>query len=426
MCEYIPFTVLKTAFSWLQLEVPDNLLKTEKGKLRPLYENAVTLFRENAEWEGVLGLNIFNHRLVNRRPVPGSFSKDPNPSYWTDHETLLAMGWLQRQGCFINSSSRVHEAITTVAHDPVNEFHPVRDYLRECRQKWDGQERLPYWLHMIFGAPDDEITRAFARCWLISAAARVMHSGIKADHVLALLGIQGTRKSSAIEILARDTEWYATVNCDLQGKDARLALHGKWIIELAELASVRKSQREQVKTFLSERIDHFRPPYGRVAEDFPRSCVFIATTNDYEFLNDPTGGRRFWPVECSKIDLDMLREIREQLWGEALAHYEQGEPWWLTDEEEKLARELQADHYEPGPRFEIIRDYVERGHGRVTIREIWETVLGIPRDRVSQRDMNEIADALKYLGWRRKQIRDKGKVQWWYVSPTPLPPMGKF
>ena len=92
----------------------------------------------------------------------------------------------------------------------------------------------------------------------------------------------------------------------------------------------------------------------------------------------------------------------------------------------QLARELQADHYEPGPRFEIIRDYVERGHGRVTIREIWETVLGIPRDRVSQRDMNEIADALKYLGWRRKQIRDKGKVQWWYVSPTPLPPMGKF
>ena len=113
---------------------------------------------------------------------------------------------------------------------------------------------------------------------------------------------------------------------------AALQLHGNWIIELGELAAMSRSDLESTKGFLARTIDKYRPPYGRITVEQPRRCVFVGTTNSLTFLKDETGNRRFWPIECSSIDTDSLRSLRDQLFAEAVAAYRAGEKWWLEDE----------------------------------------------------------------------------------------------
>ena len=96
-----------------------------------------------------------------------------------------------------------------------------------------------------------------------------------------------------------------------------------------------------MKAFLTRRYDDFRPPYQRRNVQTPRQCVFTGSTNDQQYLRDPTGNRRFWPVRLSTplsdADLAALEGARDQLWAEALAAYRAGEPWHLTHDENALA-----------------------------------------------------------------------------------------
>lgn len=123
-------------------------------------------------------------------------------------------------------------------------------------------------------------------------------------------------------------------------------LQGKWIIEFADLVRMGTAEANTLKGFITRRSDHFRPPYGRRVADFPRQCVFAASTNDSTYLNDPTGARRFWPVECHNIDLESLKRDVDQLWAEALILFRDKQTWWIDDPETlDLARTEQSGRY---------------------------------------------------------------------------------
>jgi putative DNA primase/helicase len=185
--------------------------------------------------------------------------------------------------------------------------------------------------------------------------ARIIDPGCQADHTLLLEGPQGNRKSTALRILAGD-EYLTDHISDLGSKDSRIELHGKWILELAELDNVRRGQMEKVKAFLTARVDNFRLPYGRITEAVPRSCVFAATVNDKTPLTDETGARRFWPVRCGTVDVEAVERDRDQLWAKAFQQYYEGAIWWLDSAElNTLAAE------EPGrPRSLVISTEVRR------------------------------------------------------------------
>ena len=226
--------------------------------------------------------------------------------------------------------------------------HPVRERLNGL--KWDGTARLDSWLTDYLGVEpatgyDAEKSQAHRYTsevglrWLISAVARVYQPGCKADHCLILEGPQGVGKSTAAATLALEDAWFADEIADLGTKDSAQDLRGKWIIELGELSALKRGEIERVKAFMSRKVDHYRPSYGRRSQDFPRQCVFIGITNADAYLGDETGGRRFWPVKVGKIDLEKLKADREQLWAEAVAAYRAGEKWWLDKATEALARE---------------------------------------------------------------------------------------
>jgi hypothetical protein len=267
---------------------------SKSGSPRPerLLANAMIALRYAPDWDGVVGFNSFSQRVVTLSETPWGTSAG---TLWSDVEDSLTTEWLQKEGGIFVSSDVVAEAVQTVAQE--RQFHPVRKYLEGL--VWDGVRRIDNWLATYLGCQESEFIRAVGPRWLISAAARVFKPGCQVDCVLLLEGPQGLKKSSALRALVGD-EWFTDHLAELGSKDSRLDLLGKWVVEMSELASLRKTETEKVKAFLTARTDHFRPPYGRRAMDVPRQNVFAASTNEQQPLVDSTGNRRFWPASCGR------------------------------------------------------------------------------------------------------------------------------
>ena len=256
---------------------------------------------------------------------------------------------------------------------------------------------------------------------MISAVARIYRPGCKFDHALILEGPQGPGKSTIAEILALDREWFADEIADLGSKDAAQDLAGKWIVEIAELSALRRSEVERVKAFFSRSVDHYRPSYGRRSQDFPRRCVFIGSTNAHEYLADQTGNRRFWPIRIGTIDLAGLRLDVDQLWAEAVVAYRNGEQWWLDAATEPVA----ADEQEKRRKVDVWEQDVLRWAdsilaepGIVTIGTLLERAIGMPLKDRDQAAAIRVGNILTAAGWMRRQKRIGSDRVRYYVPPS--------
>jgi predicted P-loop ATPase len=214
----------------------------------------------------------------------------------------------------------------------------------------------------------------------------------------------------------------------LATKDSRLEVAGVWIVELSELAAIRRSEVERVKSFLSTAVDAYRPPYGHRVERFPRQCIFFASSNSSEILNDSTGARRFWPVRCEKIDIDAMRAYRDQVWAEAYAAYKAGQPWWFDSADLERAAQVERDrHYERGPRYEIIAMWIQwpakrekfrpskdeqlkrlesldlpwaaSVAGKINATDVCIHGLGLDVKEIKPQDYTEVTNTLRHLGY---------------------------
>jgi predicted P-loop ATPase len=230
---------------------------------------------------------------------------------------------------------------------------------------------------------------------------------------LILEGLQGLLKSTALKTLAQP--WFTDEIADLGTKDAAMQLAGAWIIEIAELDSISRADVSRIKAFMSRTTDRFRPPYSRRVIEQPRQCIFAGTANDNEYLRDETGGRRFWPIGCSSIDIYGLAADRDQLWAEARDRYAAGEPWWLdTDELNSCAAVEQNARYRADPWQDVIAGHVA-DLSSVSVPEVLR-FLGIEKKDQTQLHANRVAACLKALGRERKQVRIEGKQTWRYVT----------
>jgi predicted P-loop ATPase len=373
---------------------------------KPLLANAFTALRDAPAWAGILCFNAFHQRVVLRGKAP--WMAAPVDEYWTNIHDVLAADWLQHEEIAV-SPDVAGQAVEAVARE--QRFHPVLDYLARCR--WDGEPRLDLWAVRFLGAEDTPFVRAVSPRWMISAVARVTEPGCKADCALILEGPQGLLKSTALKTLAQP--WFTDEIADLGTKDSAMQLAGAWIIELAELDSISRAEVSRIKAFMSRTTDRFRPPYGRRVVEQPRQCVFAGTANDNEYLRDETGGRRWWPIGCSSIDIDGLAAARDQLWAEARDRYTAAEPWWLeTDELNCCAAEEQDARYRADPWRPHIREFIG-DKASVSVPEVLSE-LGIAIKDQTQIHANRVAACLKSLGWGRKQMRIRGDREWRYVS----------
>jgi predicted P-loop ATPase len=320
--------------------------------------------------------------------------------------------WFNRNGFPDATRNIVADAVFATAAQSV--IAPVRNYLEAL--SWDGVERITTWLSVYGGADDLPIIRRMGRAWMISAVARALQPGCKADCALILEGGQGVGKSSAARVLASE-DWFSDSLRDLHGKDASAALRGRWIIELPELSAMRRSESEAVKAFLSRTDERYRPPYGRTEVIEPRRCVFIGTTNRTDYLTDDTGNRRFWPVSIKRFDLDALRRDRDQLWAEAVTAFRAGEAWWLDREAETEAAALTSQRQADDPwESKVLEAVIGKAH---TSTRAMLDAIGLDPVHRTKADSMRVAGILNRAGWLRdgkySAGLDRGQAR--YVPP---------
>lgn len=296
-------------------------------------------------------------------------------------------------------TERVREVAQYIARQHC--YHPVREYLEALR--WDGVDRLPGLLSRYAGAEDSELHAVLGERWALSCVARVMQPGCKVDTTLVLVGGQGTGKSSLFAAMVPERAWFSDTAIDLHSKDAYQQIQGVWIYEFAEVASLRSRDAETVKAFLSAQWDKYRAPYGRHAVSIARQVVFVGTTNEAEFLDDPTGARRFWPVRIGEIDLARLSLDRDQLWAEAVEKYrEVGSRWWLTREEGEALTEVQEEYQRGDPWRDPVDAWLRRqGGDGVTVAEILTEALKLDTGQQNKSAQMRMAGILVGMGWRK-------------------------
>ncbi len=314
-----------------------------------------------------------------------------------------------------------------------NEYDPLQDYLRSCARAWDGVARLDNFFvdHLqamttdIDGSDIADHVKRISGKWFISAVARAMNPGVKVDTVLILEGLQGIKKSTAIDALGG--AFFTDSGITIGDKDSKMLAARSWLIELPELASFKRAESQVMKSFLSARIDLFRPPFGRMIEEFPRRCVFVGTTNDDAYLTDQTGNRRYWTVRCDgRIDVDAIRAVRDQLWAEAMVRYNAGEKWYFENvEHEEAANRSTGQRMESSILGEkLLAAWMalsERARGPMTTLEVAEKLLGVT-DVAGMRHGTkmEIGHAMRAMGFKHRRVRRGAVLEWTYLPTDDL------
>ena len=329
---------------------------TEKGGIAQTIDNVVIILTHDPELSGRIALNELTHNIVTLSSLP--WRRVNGPNQWTDRDDGALRYYLERV-YGLSGKDRIFDAVNFVAQREA--FHPVREYLDSCA--WDGVPRVETLLIDYLGAEDNAYTRAVTRKALAAAVARIYRPGCKFDYMLTIRGRQGLGKSALIAKLGGD--WFSDSFTTMNGKEAYEQVMGVWLMEVGELAGMRKAEAETIKLFVSKQVDRFRPAYGRRTEEFPRQCIFIGTTNETQFLRDTTGNRRFWVVDTPN---DPARDMWEDLtpdtiraiWGEAVEIYKAGEKLHLPKHLEATARDVQETYEEENPRTGIVAEYLDR------------------------------------------------------------------
>ena len=378
---------------------------------------------------------VFN-QLSDGMEIKGEVPWNHPSKFWRDADDAQLISYIDLN--YGNFSARNYDiAVSKVTDD--RSYHPIKEFLAALPE-WDEIPRVDTLLVDFLGAADNAYVRAVTRKTLVAAIARVMNPGCKFDTMLVLSGPQGKGKSTLIAKLCG--EWFndSLLLSDTKDKTAAEKLQGYWILEIGELAGLKKTDIETLRGFLSRQNDIYRAAFGRRATPHPRQCVFIGTTNADTYLRDITGNRRFWPVKTpggtGRGSWEITKDEVEQIWAEALHYYKDGETIHLPKELEPIAVHEQKEAMEQDEREGTIRDYLdmllpegwdsmtlyerrnfingsefEGSHKvgvnrrtRVCNMEIWCECFGKERGNLKRQDANEIAAIMSNIeGWKRPE-----------------------
>jgi len=380
---------------------------------------------------------VFN-QLLDGMEIKGSVPWKHPSKFWRDADDAQLISYVDTHyGTF--SARNYDIAVTKVSDD--RSYHPIREFIANL-PAWDCVERVDTLLIDYLAAENTPYVRAVTRKTLCAAIKRVLAPGSKFDSMLVLNGPQGVGKSTLIAKLAG--EWFSdSLNLsDTKDKTAAEKLQGYWILEIGELAGLRKAEVETLRSFLSRQNDIYRAAFGKRATPHLRQCVFFGTTNaESGYLRDTTGNRRFWPVKTpgggAKHSWELTEEDIRQIWAEVLVYVERGEKLYLDASMETLAKAEQREAMESDEREGLVRLYLdtllpedwsgmdifERRnflHGSdfgpaqcqgtvkrtsVSSMEIWCECFGKDRSNLRRSDSNEIIGILKRIGWQRAESK---------------------
>lgn len=298
-----------------------------------------------------------------------------------------------------------------------NQYDPVKKYLEQVSQTIEPLNLNC--LSTIFFGTAKEIYDVYLKCWLIGCVARVFQPGCKFDEALVLQGATGTGKSTFFDILGGD--YFSDSMTPALDKDDKTILSRNLIIEWGELDGfTAKNYHGKIKHFLSRRVDEYRLPYAKSVMDFPRRSVITGTTNRDDFLNDPTGNRRFWVIPVAQeIPLDAVEEQRDSIWAGAVLAYHNGESWKLPRKLWNVQAEENKNYEQSDPWEAVIEPILEANKDPdITTSELLKKLehAGYPVN-YSRADEMRLRDILQKLGCKAtRKYRGTKQIRVW-VKP---------
>jgi len=410
----------------------DLLIRTKRGEPVSCALNVQIALENDPQWAGLFAYNTFVGEIEALREPPWPRSLQPGEAptktevrrYWTEEDNIRLAMWLTERLRIPIGKNEVRDALIILARQ--RPFHPVHEWLESL--KWDGKERLGAFLIRHAGVVDEHVIRSVTAKWMIGLVKRIYEPGCIFRMVLILEGEQDTRKSSALEALVPNREWFMAFTANMADKDAYQVLRGAWLVELAELDSLNKTGTSAIKGFISNPTDKYRPSYGKGPILFPRQCGFGGTTNEHDYLKDMTGNTRFYPVTITRaVNVEAIVKERDQLWAEAVARYKKGEPCYITDAgvKKKLADRVE-ERRQIHPWEEEVAKWLAklpppRRKGGITVNDILKGALQKHTADFKQGDTQTIAAILRTLGWtkdgRKESLRPDGKRDYLYFAP---------
>lgn len=397
------------------------------GKVRPLSSNIDLILTHDPAFRGFIRYN----ELYRRMEVSGGALAGYEGSY-----DVALMQWLERSSYRIEVT-KSDCGSTLLHHSRKFPYNPVLEYLKGLQ--WDGTQRIHRVLLERCGAiGNNNYLKSISRKFFISAVARALEPGCQVDTVLVLQGAQGLKKTSFVQCLSRG--WYTTSTGRVEDKDMRIQTTESWLVEMSELASLRKSTLESLRGFITERVDRIRIPYATYHEGFPRRCVFVGTTNAAQPLTDEEGNRRWWVVTCDAIDLKGLERDRDQLWAEAVWCYQQHVKereagvseeqmdyrWWLSPEEQRVSNEENEMFTVENTVLLDLQMWQRAKYNAnevlppMTLTDIARKVLRVSTENL-HRDTSllpRLSKALQVLSWRRIIRQRNGGRYYVYQMPS--------
>ena len=328
----------------------------DNGRVKSTLDNMLKILVHDQALAGRIAFDRFASRYVTKGALPWNMT--PGTRLWTDADDA-GLRWYLENKYEVTGRDKVQDAMIMCAEQ--NGFNEVLDYLNSLA--WDGVPRLDMLFIDYLGAEDNVYTRAVARKSLTAAVARAFEPGCKYDTMPILIGRQGAGKSTLIRTIGK--KWYADGLSTFEGKEAAENIQGKWIIEAGEMAGYTRAEENASKQFLSRQVDVFRQAYGRRTQEYPRRCVFFGSSNQYEFLKDITGNRRFWPIDIEaqkptkNVYVNLPGEV-DQIWAEAVVRYKNGESLIIEDNEAalKIAETAREAHMESNSKQGLINEFL--------------------------------------------------------------------
>lgn len=402
--------------------IMEGLERSPQHIAKPTVRNFVRILAYDPKFDG-LKYNEFKHTA---EKVERGVTRN-----WTDDDDAIAMTYIgQTYGIF--NEPRYRTCMTTLLNS--HSYNPVKDEF--AKLTWDGTPRVKKLLTTWMGAEDSPYTDEVSRLIFAGGIHRLYEPGCKFDDMAVLVGGQGAGKSTFVRWLAMDDRFFNELTT-INGKEGIESIEGSWIVEVSELLAVTSAKaQEAVKSYISRLSDKYRRAYGRRVETTPRTCIFIGTSNKEQFINDKTGGRRFYPVKCTGSGYDLFRREAEcrayirQCWAEAKDAYFSDDPerrkfmdQVASEEIKKEIQEHQAEATEDDIREGLIRYYLDHTtEPRVCIGMLWTDALHIdnkPPERIDQIQIGLIMQNME--GWEKAKSHfdfgaQYGKQRYWRRS----------
>lgn len=356
--------------------------------------NAEMILNNDDDLKDMVQYDVFE-KVTKLKRLPYWRANDDNNYYWSDIDTTHVISHIDRGYNLQLSRDIVDDVIEKEAYK--NRFHPIKSFIES--KQWDGIKRIETLFVDYLGADDTHYNREVAKKWLMGAVARIYQPGIKFDSMVILYGKQGGGKSTLASRLGG--HWYNQSINTFKGDEAYKKLQGSWICEIEELSAFHTSTIEDIKSFITAVVDIYRASYGRRTERHKRQCVFVGTTNNYEFLKDKTGNRRFLPVTTNKdkatksVFDDLNESIVQQMYAEAKTYFDErptDKSLLLDKSASETALEMQNEHAEKDTLVGEIEEFLERP----IPSNYWQ--LSVDNKRWTMKEMANVQDEIKLFG----------------------------